>query len=528
MSEIKRFERKLNEEAIVEITESLGTWLAEKKVKSKNRTIFMLESILLDLNTHFEDEHDITVLLVKRFGRFTIKVLYSGESFNPSNDDVSPQTRFYLENLGLVPSWSYKKDLNEISLEVPKNPMKDESLLILAAIAAIISGILLPLLPGDIVSFISQYILQTLADVFMNLLFVFAGLLIFFSILSGICGMGSVSDLNTKGKYMMSRTMLESAAASFVCTFVLIPFYKFTYGESGSGGGPQEIYSLITAIIPSNPITPFIEGNMLQVCIIAMITGTVMIILGNRVDQVTIFASQCSSLFLSIVEAVCKLLPIYIYASLTILFVQNGIGMILTLWKPIAVCIGINAALALIRMLMVSFKYKISLPVLFKKIYPTFIIALTTASSMSAFSTSLEVNETKLGIDKSYNNFATPLKNLMYGLTIQVSLIVIIYYLTEYSGIPISPFWFINVWIIAVLIEPAIPPISGGPLVCVGIIMDLFGIPRSALVLAATLSLLFDFIMTASKSVLIHMDVIEEADHFGLLDLDALRKADNK
>ena len=204
--------------------------------------------------------------------------------------------------------------------------------------------------------------------------------------------------------------MLESAAASFVCTFVLIPFYKFTYGESGSGGGLEEIYSLITAIIPSNPITPFIEGNMLQVCIIAIITGTVMIILGNRVDQVKIFASQCSSLFLSIVEAVCKLLLIYIYASLTILFVQNGIGMILTLWKPIAVCIGINAALALIRMLMVSFKYKISLPVLFKKIYPTFIIALTTASSMSAFSTSLEVNETKLGIDKSYNNFATPLK----------------------------------------------------------------------------------------------------------------------
>ncbi len=525
MAEIKRFERKLDAEAIVEITESIGDWLKEHKVQRRNRTIFMLESMLLDINSHYKDKPDIIVTLVKRLGHSYIRVIYGGEAFNPSeNNDASPQTQFFLENLGLAPSWIYKNRKNEITLEIPRNQLKDESLLIIAAVASVISGSVLPLLPQAALSFICEYILETLSGVFMNLLGVFAGILIFFSILSGICGMGNIADLNKKGKFLLSQIMLVNTLSAVIGGLILIPLFKFSYGSSGGGSGIKEIYGLILDIIPSNPVSPFMDGNMLQISVIAIFTGAVMIVLGNKVDQIRDIVLQGNTLLLSIVELVCRLLPIYIYADLTLLFTKNGLGIVLTIWKPLLICIAINALPAFLKILQISIKYKVPLSVLYKKVHPSFIIGLTTASSMAAFGTSLDINENKLGIDKSYSNFATPLKNQLHSLNGIIGFIIVIYYLAEYSKAAINPFWFISVWIIVFLIAPAIPPVSGGTLICIGIIMDQFGIPGSCLGLAATLILVFDFIMTSSKILIVHMEEIEEADHFGLLDRDVLMK----
>ena len=529
MAEVSRFDRELNAEAIVEITESIGTWLKEHKIKSRNRTLFMLESILLDLDAHYKDKQDITVCLLKKLGHSSIRIIYDGEAFNPSeNNEASPQTLFFLENLGLAPAWSYKNNRNEITLEIPRNHLKDESLLIIAAVASVISGFILPFLPGAAVTFISEYILETLSDIFMNLLGVFAGILIFFSILSGVCGMGNIADLNKKGKYMLSRTMIVNALGAVFGGLVLIPFFKFSYGGSGGSSGMKEIYAMIVDIIPSNPISPFMDGNMLQISVIAIFSGTVIIMLGNKVDQVKDLVLQCNTLILSIVEIICRLLPVYIYTNLTLLFLNNGLGIILTIWKPLLICLIINAILVFLKLMKISVKYKVGLPVLFRKVYPSFMIGLTTASSMAAFGTSLEINENKLGIDKGYSNFATPLKNQLHCLNGVIGFFVVIYYLTEYSGTAITPFWFLSVWIIVFLINPAIPPVSGGTLICIGVIMDQFGIPDTCLGMAATLILVFDFIMTSAKIVIVHMEEIEEADHFGLLDLKVLQKADAK
>ena len=525
MAEVKRMEYKLDAPAIVEITESIGQWLKDHKMQSRNRTVFMLESILLDVKAHYEEPVDVTVSIIKKLGHTTIKTVYNGEEFNPGEtEEGSLQTQLFLANLGLVPCHSYRNKRNEITLEVPRNPLGDESLLLIAVIAAVAAGILRPVIPETLASAISVYILGTLSGVFMDLLGVFAGILIFFSILSGVCGMGNISDLSSKGKYMLTRTMLYGILGAVLGGLLLIPFFSFTFGSTDSGAGIGEIYSMIRDIIPSDPVSPFMNGNMLQISLIAFITGSFIILLGNRVTGIHSLVVEGNTLLLSIVELICRLLSFYIFADLTELLWENGFGVMITIWKPLLICITVNLIYVLVFLTAAGLKYRIKIPALFKKIFPSFIIGLTTASSMAAFGTMLEINETKLGIDKGYSSFATPLKNQLHVLNDVTAFIIVIYYITEYSGINVNPFWFVNACIVLFLINLAIPPVSGGMLICIGVVMDQLGIPSSCLGLAATLLLIFDFIITSSKIVLIHTEEIFEADHFGLLNRRILLK----
>ncbi len=525
MAEVVNLNYKLNEEAIVEITEYLDKWLKDHKIQSRNKTVFMLESMLLDILAHYDEPRDVSVSIFRRLGRNTIRLTYDGDEFNPiAREDAGPQTQIFLANMGLAPSWSYKDHHNEITLAIPRNHLKDDSYLLIALVASIIAGIIGPSLPQSFTSFVSEYILSKLSDIFLSFLSVFAGILIFSSILSGICGMESTADLSKKGKYLLIRTLAAGVFGAVVGGLILIPFFNFTYGASSGGAGLKDIYTMILNIVPSDPVTPFSNGNMLQISLIAVIIGCVMIMLDNRVAHVKDLILQGNTIMISAVELVCRLLPIYIFSDLTRLFWDNGLKIILITWKPLLLCIAVNLLYALYKLAKVSIKYKLNIIGLMKKVFPSFIIGLTTASSMAAYGTSLEINDNKFGIDHGYSGFATAIKNQLHSANGIYIFIIVIYFLAEYSGISINPAWFVSVWIVVLLINPAIPPVSGGVLVCMGIIMDQFGIPATSLGMAATLMMLFDFIATGSKIVAVHMEEIEEADHLGLLDKTVLTK----
>ena len=95
---------------------------------------------------------------------------------------------------------------------------------------------------------------------------------------------------------------------------------------------------------------------------------------------------------------------------------------------------------------------------------------------------------------------------------------------TELYNTNINIAWIIGVWLVVCIVQPAIPPVSGGMVICLGLIMKQFGIPDTNLGLAATLTLILDFITTATRIASNHMEVVEEAGHFKMLNRDILTK----
>ena len=524
---IKNLDFQLNNEGIARITEKIESWLKEQKVNNKNRIrfVFTMEDVLKDIANFYGETKEVSLSFVKGLGHSYIKLTFAGEKYDlPEREAKDEYTQILAQNVGLEPSHSYKNGNNIITLEIPKDKTREEVFFILAVALALIMGAAKTYLPEKLAFILHDYILGNIEAIFMNLLCIFAGILIFLSILSGICGMGSIANLNKKGRYLISKTMLTGFLETGIITVLLLPFFTFHYGKTDGGSGFSEIIALFLNSVPSNPISPFQDGNMLQIAFIALIIGALITVTGSKVSGIKDLVCQGNVLFINIVNAICKLLPIYIFSALTLLFWDNGFGGILNIWKPIVLCLGFNVVLVLIKTIIVSIRFKVKFSLLIKKILPTIGIGFATCSSMAAFGTVLEINEKKLGVSPEYNSFAVPLKNILQLSCSASAFVITIFYFTELYNTNINTAWIIGVWLVVCIVQPAIPPVSGGMVICLGLIMKQFGIPDTNLGLAATLTLILDFITTATRIASNHMEVVEEAGHFKMLNRDILTK----
>ena len=177
----------------------------------------------------------------------------------------------------------------------------------------------------------------------------------------------------------------------------------------------------------------------------------------------------------------------------------------------------------IIKLIVTSVRCKVPALLLFKKVLPGFVIGFTTASSTAALGTVFDINSKKLGIMENINRFGVPVSNIVCNSATSASFIAIIYYLTEYSENPVDASWFLSAWFIVTLMAFAMPPVSGGTLVVLGVLFAQFGLPSSTLGLAGILALLADFISTSSKIVIGQMELVLEAAHWKALDVDILR-----
>lgn len=72
-------------------------------------------------------------------------------------------------------------------------------------VLAVLFGVFGKYIPEVVRTNIAIYGLDLIPDIFLRLLGVFSGLIIFFSLVNGICGMGSVGDFSKVGRNIIIR-----------------------------------------------------------------------------------------------------------------------------------------------------------------------------------------------------------------------------------------------------------------------------------------------------------------------------------
>ena len=244
--------------------------------------------------------------------------------------------------------------------------------------------------------------------------------------------------------------------------------------------------------------------------------------LDNQTDKLNTTMDDLYTVFLNAIEYSVSFLPLFIFASLTGLLWANGGDTLLKMWKPILALICIYLLLIIGYILYVAVKYRVSAASLIRKILPSTIIGLTTASSMSAFEKINKVNRT-LGLDESLTNFSVTIGMQLYCGAAAPIFIAIAFYLAEVYQAPVGPTWFAVAGFISLIVSLATPPVSGGTMICLNIMLNALGIPLSGLAIASVLALVFDFISTGSYIAMRHMEMVIQAGHLNLLDTEVLR-----
>ena len=454
------------------------------------------EELLLRMKDRLGEEGKCLVSVKRRIGGSVFLILNRGERFDPlekaEKTDGHDIVASLLPHLVSVPRYSYRSGFNEISFKAPSRNIRSEVLLISAALLAVLAWLIGKSIPAGARDIAASYVLTPVSSMFMNALNTFVGVMIFLSVISGICSIGSLSDFSRMGKYVISRMILNTAVGVTFATVVLIPFYDLTYGtvEGGAGSFFGSMRDLLVGIVPSDPVTPFATGNMLQIIFMAVLTGSSILIIGSPAERLRQAASDLSGLMIQILSAVCRFLPLYIFCSLTLFFWTQGGSVVLKLWKPVVLLATVCLILFIISAVITSVRTKTPVTYLVRSVFPSMLGGLS---------------------------FALPFSSLLLSSCSGTALVVIVYFIAQYAGIPVNPGWFFTVWLGCVILGMAMPPVSGGLLVSVGIIMTQFEIPSGALAIAGVLSIVCDFIMTSARLGVAHCSIYSYAHHLGML-----------
>ncbi len=488
------------------------------------RTKLMLEEIMLTYQDNFGNETEFVFSVKKKVGRLQIVFTFDAPRLNPlEKSDGDSLMQSLLSAQGLAPFWNYQNGQNSVTY-ILKKKKKHSSLfsLLISLAAAVALGMLCRLLPGNILSVLSGQIIGPLFDTFMRAITCIAGPLIFLSVVWGIYNIGDISTVEIIGRRMFGRFMLMLTVLSALSLVLVMPMFTVASGTSGKLD-IYTFYQMILDIIPNNIISPFSSGNTLQIIYLAICFGLAVLILGKKALLVTQFTAQANYIIQLIMDFISGLVNVFVFMSIFNMIVGDSFKNLRGIYKFLPVMlIGCTVSM-LIYLFRVSAFKKVSPITLLKKMIPTFLIAISTASSAAAFIENFECCTKKLGISEKIANFGLPVGQIVFPIGSAMSFISIGLCVAEIDGIQITPKWLLTMFLISIILAIATPPIPGGSIACFTVFAAQLGFANEMVSLCITISIITDFIATATNLFCLQLELTGLSGNLGMLDDNILR-----
>lgn len=520
----------LDNKTIDEISEETERFLNDIKMEGKNllRIRLLVEDLLLEWQEKFGREAECQIKMGKRFGRPYIQMELEGDTFNPldkNTEDYGYYRDRLLASMGLAPIYSYERGKNKIAFKLKKQKSNPFYSLAVAVVFGITVGMAGMLLPDALRAGILDNVLTPVYDTFFNLLGTIAGPMVFLSVAWGIYGIGDTATFGRIGKRMIVHFIGMAFALSSFGTIVLIPFFQLNFVKQ-SGGTSQlnSLFQMILGFIPTDIVTPFQDGNSMQIILLGAAIGVTMLILGKQTEAIAKAIEQINFIIQFLMELISNMVPFFIFIILVQMIWSDTLGVVLAAWKPVLVFLAVMLLLAVIMVLGAAIKCKVSPVLILKKGFSSFIIGVSTASSVATFGNCSNVCEKKYGIKNNITSFGVPLGIVMFPPATAIYFILICVYTAEVYGIECSLAWFVLAIFSAVILAIASPPIPGGTLTCYTIMFVQLGLPEEALVVALALDVIFDFVATGMNMFTLQQELLIQAKGMDMVKEKILRE----
>lgn len=488
------------------------------------RVKLTLEELLLRLLDQYGAGKTVTVGFGKYRGRQIVQIRYEGEPFRPDEQDDDEWSVQIMASLGLSPVWAYRRKTNTVSIAITDRRQRGTLFYIaIAAALGIALGILGKHFPGTVWGSIDTNILTPAMSAYMGLLNTFSGIMIAFTICSGILGFGDSAALIKTGRGIIARFSLLMVLVSIFGMIFMQPFVRLNWSGEGRGSSQTSaLAEMIFRIMPKNLIDPFLNGNAIQIIVIALCVGTALLAVGERAWHVRASVTEGAEVLQRLTSSICRIIPVYVFVALAQLIGSKDGTVLLLLWKPLCLAFSGQSALMLILLLRSAAQTKCSPLLLLKKVLPPFIVAFTTASSISAFTLSLETSEKDIGLDSSFVKFCYPVCSVMFMPATAVCMSSLLCCFAENYGVGVNLTWMVAATITIALLAIATPPMPGACVLMYSILFAQLGIPSEAFLLAVAANLITDFHDTGYNVMGLLLEMTREGYVLGYLDRSVL------
>ncbi len=355
--------------------------------------------------------------------------------------------------------------------------------------------------------------------IFLGLLKMIVIPLILASIILGVASSRSMNELKKTGLLTAAYSMVTTAIAT--CIGLGMALYiqpgKFISGsviESALGGEAQAAaaptnlsfnhsasnfpLTLVGYLLPSNPFEAVVNGEMLQVVIIAIIIGVALVSLDkSQSTPMVSFLNSVQAVCMTVVKWSMSLAPIAVFGLLTKFTIEFGIEALMGMAVYVGTVLASLLLLMCLNLLIVFVVVRYNPLEFLRNIRDVMLLAFSTSSSAAVMPLTLKTAEEKLGVTPSISQFVIPLSATMNlnGTALYQGVATV--FLAEVFGIHLGFFQLMTVMITAVIASIGTPSIPGVGLVVLSVILESVGIPTSGIALILGVDRILDMSRTA-------------------------------
>ena len=484
----------LTNEGINRGCEQIRSFLASAKIPNADRIKIplLIEESLLQYQERFGDEIIFALNLYTILGTGQIDLRVSCGQFDPFSD-AKDETLLMNEQI-LLPlllqenssesirtAYSYANGVNRIRITAKAAKKRGNRLRIpggvntAAAVAAIVCGCLFAFVPEAISAFVLDSIVQPVSSAMLGVISAITIPLIFISVLSSICVMDNIASLNTIGLRSIGRFVMLTAlitAVAMAAGELLFPVISI---NGSTDFAFSELLALLLQIIPKSLITPFVEGNALQIVFIALLVGACILLLDARVPGLKSFVGELNLLIAKMMEVVSAVIPFVIFLSIFQSFLKYSLKEILSVWRFVAAAYLCQLIVTIALCCYLRFRRNVKIANFVREIAPVLVVSLTTASSTLAIAPMLEVTKNKLKIEEKLCDFWVPIAHALFSPSLVPLLTTAGFFGAYYSGQTLSLLNLIVLFLLVIQLGIASPKVPGGVVAVLAILLTQLG-----------------------------------------------------
>jgi len=415
-------------------------------------------------------------------------------------------------------------------IETPKNLTRN---ILLGMFLGFLVGSMffyLNIFPASLITFIKVYVFNLGSAIFVNLLKLLIVPLVFFSLVSGISSLTSMTSLGNI-TFKTITLYLSTTAIAVSLSLIVGSIFKPGAGYSSNIAPPenlpegQGIYETILDIFPSNIIEAMAQNQMLAVVFFSILFGLAL----NKTNHLTGNFSEAfeklNTVFMQLVIMIISFAPIGVFCLIGKFVIADGLDIFQEAFKYVILLISVLIIHAFVTYsLILKIFTNLNIWTFFKKMKEVAIFAFSTSSSAATIPVTLKTVQDDLGVNKNVASFVIPVGATinMDGTAIMQGMATI--FIAQMSGIDLTLFQYVQVVILAVVTSIGTAAVPSAGTITLVIILQQFGLPLEAIGIILAVDRILDMLRTSVNVTGDAAIACIVAESEGLLDKDIFNK----
>ncbi|HIC43873.1 MAG TPA: dicarboxylate/amino acid:cation symporter [Sulfurimonas sp.] len=366
---------------------------------------------------------------------------------------------------------------------------------------------------------------QVIGQMFISFLKMLVVPLVFSSIYVAIMGLGNLKDLKSIG---LKTIGLYLTTTSLAVLLAIIAMNLFPIGEAVSAEGLEyakasqiaefSLQAMLLSFIPTNIFNSLTQGSMMQVIVFSIMFAIASLHLQQHRQVLMLdFFTGVTNAMLTMAEWIIKLTPIGVFSLISYVIADQGISVILGLWKYMLMVILVIVIHGLVSLpLLLYILGRVNPYKYLSAIREAPIMAFSTASSAATLPVSMRIAEDEGGIEEKNAAFVLPL-----GATVSMDgtaayLSVAVLYISHLAGVEMGFGEQVLLGVTIVALSVGVAALPSASLVMMVVILNQVGLPVEYIALVVAVDRILDMCRTSLNvtSDLVVLKIIDQLGKF--------------